>query len=169
MLPLYGMAHGYEEQLAVLLVTVLFIGDALLQVPLGWVSDKLGTVRVHLACGGLFVLMLAGLPFSYGTGWVWANVFLLGAVAGSIYTLALVRAGKQFSVVNLVAINALFGVLWGVGSFSGPLVSGSLMQWYGRDGLIAVLGLLGLLFLAANTLSATQRNAAGQTDPEPAE
>ncbi|RNM11978.1 MFS transporter, partial [Dickeya undicola] len=53
--------------------------------------------------------------------------------------------------------NALFGVLWGVGSFSGPLVSGSLMQWYGRDGLIVILALLGLLFLAANTLLATRR------------
>ncbi|WP_050570976.1 MFS transporter [Dickeya zeae] len=170
MLPLYGMAHGYEESLAVLLVTVLFIGDALLQVPLGWISDKLGTVRVHLACGVMFVLMLAGLPFSYGTGWVWANVFVLGAVAGSIYTLSLVRAGKSFSGVDLVAINALFGVLWGVGSFSGPLVSGSLMQWYGRDGLIAILVLLGLLFLAANALpTMTARYADRAVNQEVAE
>ncbi|WP_051124149.1 MULTISPECIES: MFS transporter [Dickeya] len=158
MLPLYGMAYGYEERLAVLLVTVLFIGDTLLQVPIGWLSDKFGTVRAHKVCGGIFVLMLVGLPLSYGTGWVWANVFWLGAAAGSIYTLSLVRAGKQFQGVDLVAINALFGVLWGIGSFSGPLMSGALMQWYGHDGLVIILTLLGLLFLAANALPARRRN-----------
>ncbi|MGM3189331.1 MFS transporter [Musicola paradisiaca] len=157
MLPLYGMAHGYEERLAVLLVTVLFVGDALLQAPLGWLSDRLGTVRVHVCCGALFVLMLVALPLSYGTGWVWANVFLLGAVAGSIYTLSLVRAGKRFQGIDLVAMNALFGLLWGAGSFSGPLVSGALMQGYGNDGLIAGLILLGGLFLLANALPGLRR------------
>ncbi|MCA7000933.1 hypothetical protein [Dickeya solani] len=32
----------HRRRNSVLLVTVLFIGDALLQVPLGWVSDTLG-------------------------------------------------------------------------------------------------------------------------------
>ena len=43
------------------------------------------------------------------------------------------------------------------------------MQWYGRDGLIAILGLLGLLFLAANALATTQRDAARPASPEVAE
>lgn len=150
MLPLYGIASGYEQRVAVLLVTVLFIGDALLQAPLGWLSDRLGAARVHLGCGAMLVLLLAALPWSYGVGWVWAHVFVLGAVAGGIYTLSLVRASQRFAGAELVAVNALFGVLWGVGSFCGPMVSGAAMAWFGPQGLILTLALLGGISLAVN-------------------
>lgn len=41
LLPLYGLQYGLSEQTAVLAVSVLFIGDALFQMPLGWLANVL--------------------------------------------------------------------------------------------------------------------------------
>lgn len=115
--PLYGMVNGLTESTAVLLVTVIFLGDALLQPLMGWMVDKLGIRRVHISCGIIFCILLMLVPLSFNFLYaLFLNCFILGAVAGAIYTLSLVRAGNRFSGQKLIVANSIFGVIWGVGS-----------------------------------------------------
>ncbi|HBQ6298768.1 TPA: MFS transporter, partial [Klebsiella pneumoniae] len=140
LLPLYGMDKGLNEGLAVLLVTMVLTGDAMFQTPLGWLADRVGIRRVHLSCAVVFSLSLLALPLMLGSRiQLMAICLLLGAAAGALYTLSLVRAGKTFNGQKLIMINALFGFFWSAGSVAGPVVSGMLIGITGYDGLIVTL------------------------------
>ncbi|HAT1610447.1 TPA: MFS transporter [Raoultella planticola] len=158
LLPLYGMDKGLNEAMAVLLVTVVLTGDAFFQAPLGWVADKFGIRRVHLSCAGVFCLALVALPFLLASNiQLIVGCLILGAAAGALYTLSLVRAGKTFSGQKLIMINALLGFFWSAGSVAGPVVSSLLISVSGYDGLLVALLACGVLFLLIQCLGKTEK------------
>ena len=142
LLPLYGLQYGLSEQTAVLAVSVLFIGDALFQMPLGWLADRFGAKRVHSYCARFFIVFLLVLPWAMSSMALWLVLLLLGASAGGLYTLGLIRVGGRFKGQDLVAANAAIGIVWGVGSLTGPIISNGLMNTLGSNGLL--YGLVGL-------------------------
>ena len=142
LLPLYGLQYGLSEQTAVLAVSVLFIGDALFQMPLGWLADRFGAKRVHSYCARFFIVFLLVLPWAMDSMALWLVLMLLGASAGGLYTLGLIRVGGRFEGQDLVAANAAIGIVWGVGSLTGPIISNGLMNVLGSNGLL--YGLVGL-------------------------
>lgn len=158
LLPLYGMDKGLNEAMAVLLVTIVLTGDAFFQAPLGWVADKFGIRRVHLSCAVVFCLALAALPFLLASPvQLIVGCLILGAAAGALYTLSLVRTGKTFSGQKLIMINALLGFFWSAGSVAGPVVSSLLISVSGYDGLLVTLLACGVLFLLIQCLGKTEK------------
>lgn len=158
LLPLYGMDKGLNEAMAVLLVTIVLTGDAFFQAPLGWVADKFGIRRVHLSCAAVFCLALVALPFLLPSPvQLIVGCLILGAAAGALYTLSLVRAGKTFSGQKLIMINALLGFFWSAGSVAGPVVSSLLISVSGYDGLLIALLACGVLFLLIQCLGKTEK------------
>ncbi|MCL6324650.1 MFS transporter [Pectobacterium polaris] len=146
--PLYGMEQGLDEKSAILLVTLIFLGDAVFQTPIGWLADKCGIIKIHISCGILFCVMLVLITFSFSSPSLLVPVcVVLGAAAGGLYTLSLVRAGQKFAGQRLIVMNSLLGLVWSAGSISGPLLSGAAITFYGYDGLIAILLLTGVLFV----------------------
>ncbi len=59
-----------------------------------------------------------------------------------IYTMALIQLGEQFSGQRLIAGNAAFALVWGLGGIVGSPATGLTMQLIGHQGLPASLGLL---------------------------
>ncbi|WP_437616077.1 MFS transporter [Erwinia sp. V71] len=155
--PLYGMAQGLSEQHAMMLVTVILAGDALLQVPLGYLADRAGIRRVHIASGVIFCLMMLLLPFLFSSPvlLVLASL-LLGAFAGALYTLSLVRAGKLLAGQKLIMMNAILGLVWSAGSISGPVVSGAMISLTGYHGLAAILCAAGMVFIGLQLMAPEQ-------------
>ncbi|MBA0181573.1 MFS transporter [Pectobacterium carotovorum] len=146
--PLYGMEQGLDEKSAILLVTLIFLGDAVFQTPIGWLADKCGIIKTHISCGILFCVMLVLITFSFSSPALLVPAcIVLGAAAGGLYTLSLVRAGQKFAGQRLIVMNSLLGLVWSAGSISGPLFSGAAITFYGYDGLIAILLLTGVLFV----------------------
>lgn len=147
--PVYASSHGWAVGVAALMASVILAGDMLFQVPLGWLSDRLDRRGLHLACGGLTLALALALPWLIEQReLLWPALVLLGAAAGGIYTLALVLIGQHFRGPELVTANACAGLLWGVGSLLGPLLSGALMD-IGPQGLPLALCLAASLFVAA--------------------
>jgi len=127
--PVYAATHGYSIKLAALMVTIILLGDTAFQFPLGWLSDKLGRPGIYLGCGIIALLIGLALPLLMQTSTLlWPSLVILGAVAGGIYTLAIVLIGQSFSGADLVTANASAGLLWGIGSLLGPLLSGAAMS-----------------------------------------
>ncbi|MBN3264532.1 MFS transporter [Pectobacterium brasiliense] len=152
--PLYGMEQGLDEKSAILLVTLIFLGDAVFQTPIGWLADKCGIIKTHISCGILFCVMLALITFSFSSPSLLVPVcIVLGAAAGGLYTLSLVRAGQKFAGQRLIVMNSLLGLVWSAGSISGPLFSGAAITFYGYDGLIAILLLTGVLFVSIQRIA----------------
>ncbi len=147
LLPVYASSHGFAVGVAALMVTVVFAGDMLFQLPLGWLADRVERTGLHLACGLVAMAIGIGLPWLLNMPWLlWPLLVLLGAVAGGIYTLALVLIGQRFKGQDLVTANASVGLLWGVGSLVGPLLSGATMD-VAPHGLPMALALMAGLFV----------------------
>ncbi|KPY09386.1 Major facilitator family transporter [Pseudomonas coronafaciens pv. oryzae] len=145
--PVYAADHGYTIKLAALMVTVILLGDAMFQFPLGWLSDKVSRPAVYLGCGVLSLVI--GMSMSWLMNYpllIWPCLAVLGAVAGGVYTLAIILIGEKFTGRDLITANASAGLLWGVGSLLGPLVSGVVMTG-NANGLPLTLSAAALLFV----------------------
>ncbi len=150
LLPLFAMGHGISREVAVLFASAILLGDTTMQFPIGWLADRLGRARVHLGAGIVVAALLPLLPWAVSIPWLcWPLLFVLGAAAGSIYTLAIVACGERFTGVALVSASAVVSASWSAASFGGPLVAGALMQHSGRDSILWVLLAGALAFLAA--------------------
>jgi MFS family permease len=150
LLPLFAIGRGIRADVAVLFASAVLLGDTVMQVPIGWLADRVGRQRVHAGAGVVVALLLTVLPFAMATPWVfWPVLFVLGAAAGSIYTLAIVACGERFEGVALVSASALVSAAWSAASFGGPLVAGALMEHAGVDSMLWVLLAGVLAFLAA--------------------
>nr|WP_152987229.1 MFS transporter [Pseudomonas sp. TTU2014-080ASC] len=151
--PVYASSHGYALGVAALMASIILAGDMVFQVPLGWLSDRLDRRSLHLLCGVVTLSIGAALPWLIGQSHLlWPALVLIGAAAGGIYTLALVLIGQDFRGSDLVTANACVGMLWGIGSLSGPLLSGVLMN-SGSHGLPLALSLAASVFVVAAILS----------------
>lgn len=147
LLPVYATSHGFVVAVAALMVTVVFAADMVFQLPLGWLADRVERTGLHLLCGLVAMAIGIALPWLLQVTWLlWPMLVLLGAVAGGIYTLALVLIGQRFKGQDLVTANASVGLLWGVGSLVGPLVSGAAMG-VAPHGLPMALALMAGLFV----------------------
>lgn len=147
LLPVYATHHAFTVGVAALMVTVILTGDMIFQLPIGWLADRCERTALHLGCGVVALLIGLALPWLMQIpGLLWPALVLLGAVAGGVYTLALVLIGQQFKGQDLVTANASVGLLWGVGSLVGPLVSGAAMD-VAPHGLPMALAAMAALFV----------------------
>lgn len=142
LLAVYGAALGSGEARIAALLTVFVAGNAVLQVGLGRIAERYGAARTMLACTLAALLVCLLLPLAFAGWGVWPLIFLWGGVSFGIYTMALIALGERFSGAALIAGNAAFALVWGVGGMAGAPVTGLAMQGIGHHGLPAVLGLL---------------------------
>ncbi|SAK51193.1 major facilitator transporter [Caballeronia hypogeia] len=150
LMPLFAMSHGIGEDIGVLFASAILLGDTTMQFPIGWLADRIGRARVHAGAGVVVAVLLPLLPWAIAHPWIcWPLLFVIGAAAGSIYTLSIVACGERFRGPTLVSATAIVGASWSVASFGGPIVAGTLMQRVGADALIGVLTAAACAFLVA--------------------
>jgi MFS family permease len=140
--PVYGAALGSAEERIAALITCFIAGNAGLQIVLGRVAEKFGSTRTMLLCA---LASLAGcllLPWIFNSRLIWPLVFVWGGVSFGIYTMSLIQLGERFTGPALIAGNAAFALVWGVGGIVGSPATGVAMQLIGHQGLPWSLGLL---------------------------
>lgn len=138
----YGAALDSAEQRIASLITCFIAGNAMLQIVLGRIAESLGSRRTLLRC---VLACLAGcllLPVVFDTWLIWPLVFVWGGVSFGIYTLSLIQLGERFTGQSLIAGNAAFALVWGLGGIVGSPATGMAMQMIGHQGLPLSLGLL---------------------------
>ena len=141
-LPIYGLRHGLTEATSSLALAVMIIGNVVLQIPIGWLADRIS--RRFLMSIMAIATMIGSLLLSLlirGSILLWPMLFVWGAIAFGIYTIALVELGDRFSGALLLAGNGAFGMMWGIGGIFGPPVAGTAMDLIDPEGLPIILGL----------------------------
>ncbi|MGH6959139.1 MAG: MFS transporter, partial [Dongiaceae bacterium] len=146
-LPLYGTHSGLDEATAVTMLTVLLAGTTIIQLPLGWLADRL-PVR-HLLIGVTVVILLgwAAIPAATGTPLLWPTLLLLGCAVGGLWTVSLILVGERFEGADIAAANTARSVLYGLGAFGGPALAGVALELWDPHGVPLVIIVVGLLFL----------------------
>ncbi|WP_413991054.1 MFS transporter [Labrys okinawensis] len=153
----YGVALGSDEERIASLITCFIAGNAALQILLGHVAEQLGSARTLLFCA---LAALAGcplLPLIFNVWLVWPLVLVWGGFSFGLYTMALIQLGERFTGQALIAGNAAFAFVWGIGGIVGSPATGLAMQLIGHQGLPLCLGLL--CCVLAVSLMAERRRA----------
>jgi MFS family permease len=134
--PMYATGIGYSPQLALRLITTLMVGAIVLQLPIGYLADKVNSRRLMLALALVTTASALLWPFLLThTVVAFATVFLWGGLFVGIYTVALTDLGKRFQGAELIGIYSMMSVAWGVGALVGPSLVGAAMTVSSRFGL----------------------------------
>lgn len=129
MFPIYGLSMGHTEAIAAMMISAILAGDAIMQMPFGWLADHMNRTRLYRICGVVTLLASLLLPITMShTFLIWPLLLVLGATAGAIYTIALVQIGQYFSGNDLMVANASAAMLWGIGNLAGPLLAGAVSE-----------------------------------------
>ena len=140
LLPVFGLHLGMEEQAAVLLVTLLVAGSILMQLPLGWLSDRMERHHVLKICAVAGTGAAIALPLTIGTDWaMWISLFVLGGAISGLYIVSLAIVGDCYTGGELARAVIVIAMIFAVGSTLGPLVSGGAMELWDPYGLNVII------------------------------
>lgn len=165
LLPVYLIREGFAQTLALLMVSTVVLGDAVLQLPIGWLADKVRRTTLFRVCGVILLCSSASIPVLLQTPLIWPALVLFGASAGGLYTLSLILVGQRFRDDALVRANAHIALLWGFGCLLGPFSTGAASRWLSSHslpwlmaGMAAVFLLLALRRGAFEAVAVVQRD-----------
>lgn len=140
LLPVYGTHFDIPETRMSALLSTMIAGNIAMQVPLGLLAERLTARLVRFGCVSVTVLGCALSPALIETPLIWPCVFIWGAVSYGIYTMSIIELGERFTGSALVAGNASFSLMWGVGGILVPPLTGGVMDLIGAAGLPVTLG-----------------------------
>ena len=145
LLPVYGIQTGLSVSIAATALSVLMIGNILLQFPLGWMADRMPHRALLAGCALITMLMLLVLPLVMTTVWMWPVLVIIGSTGYGVYTVALTSLGDRFSGQELINGSAAFAVIWGIGALFGSVSGGWAMSSFGPHGLPVYIAAVYLL------------------------
>ncbi len=146
LLPVYGVRLGLDAKTASYGLSVLIMGNIILQFPIGWLADRFDKRAVMTGLALVTAVFLLALPLAMGTVAMWPLLFVAGASGYGIYTVALSALGQRFSGHELVQGSAAFATMWGSGALIGATLGGGMMTWLGPHGLPLLLAAIMALF-----------------------
>lgn len=166
--PIYAGQLGLDRSGIAWFMVATIMGGALLQRPLGRLSDRMDRrIGLALACalaGG--VALAAGSVTTWSPPMLFAAFFVYGGLAFSIYPMSVAHMLDTLPAEDLLAGCSSLLLVHGIGAMLGPALAGQAMTRFGPSALplyfAGVLGLLTLYLLLR--LSAHRR-----TRPHPAQ
>lgn len=134
--PIYGARIGYSEADAALLLSMIGLGNVMLQIPMGMLSDRIRDRRhLLLACAVVGLVGTIVMPLVAFDWHVMAVLlFIWGGVVAALYTVGLAHLGSRLTGRDLASANAAFVLCYGLGMVLGPQVIGIGMDVFGAHG-----------------------------------
>lgn len=135
--------QGYTATLAGLAIGIYGLTQAVLQIPLGWLSDRIG--RKPVIIGGLLVFALGSVVAALSTtleGVILGRALQgAGAIASAIMALAADLTREEHRMKVMATIGMSIGLAFAAALVLGPLLQG----WFGVPGIFWTTALLALL------------------------
>ncbi|BAU77247.1 MFS transporter [Metapseudomonas furukawaii] len=147
LLPVYGLRQGFTQEVALLMASVVVVGDAALQLPIGWLADRMSRLSLFRICGVTLLGSSLAVPLLLHAPLIWPVWVVFGASAGGLFTLALILIGERYRDDELVRANAHIAQLWGIGCLVGPLATGAVSQWATGHALPLMMALGAAVFV----------------------
>lgn len=134
--PVYGARIGYPEADTAILLSMVGLGNVLLQIPLGMVSDRIRDRRhLLMLCASVGLAGMLALPLIAGHWYLMASLlFVWGGAVAAMYTIGLAHLGSRLSGRELANANAAFVFCYGVGMLVGPQFVGFGIDVFGAPG-----------------------------------
>ncbi|MEZ5811910.1 MAG: MFS transporter [Rhizobiaceae bacterium] len=139
LLPLHFASFGYPLASSAILVSAFGFGGTLLQPPLGYLSDRMGYNFAQALCAASVAfscIVVATAPLNLPV--MLLTLFVLGAGAGGLNTLAVIEAGQTLEGPDIPASMTAIAMLYTLGGVFGPVASASVLHMAGNRGMIAL-------------------------------
>ncbi len=149
LLPVFAIRVGYEEYAAALFLTILGLGNVILQIPLGVWSDRTKDRRtVLMACALTGAIGAILIPLAANIGWLLGGIlFIYGGIISGMYTVGLAHLGSRLKGSDLAQANAAFVLCYGIGMTIGPFATGKAMDIIGPSGFGVMLFIFFAMYL----------------------
>ncbi|MBX3583983.1 MAG: MFS transporter [Rhizobiaceae bacterium] len=138
--PIHATAKGFTQQEVAALMFAMPLGTLLLQIPMGWVSDRTDRRYVLIAASILVALIgAAAARFDGASLGVVLVIYLVWSGASeSIYSLATAHANDRASKEDLVALSSTLLFAWSIGGIIAPALGTALTARFGTQSFIYV-------------------------------
>lgn len=145
----WGIRSGHDETSSVQFIFWLAAGSMALQLPIGWLADRLDRRHLLAVAGAVSVVMpLIAAAVADSVHGVATAVFLWGGVAAGMYTLALVELGARYRGAELAEANGAAVLAYGLGALLAPLALGWAMDAVPPNGLLYLAALCAAAYCA---------------------
>jgi MFS family permease len=148
--PLYAHRIGLTTEGVALFISLFILGGALLQFPLGRISDNsdrrkvIAYVTTIAALTALIFIFLPKIPWL-----IHGFALIYGGLVFAIYPIAVAHLVDNLEPKHMLAGGSSMLLLHGSGAMVGPLLTGQLIEWLGASSLLAfwsiVLAILAIL------------------------
>ena len=158
-LPLYGLRIGLPQDQSITLLSVVFAGNMALQIPLGWIADRVNRRSLLLALGVFCVIcpFLAASALSAGSPLAYAILFMWGGASFGLYTVGVTMLGERYRGGELTAANAAFVMTFELANLIGPPVAGWSIEAWAPTGLMAYMTAVAIGFVTVTLLRGLMR------------
>jgi MFS family permease len=159
--PVYAQQIGLPIPDVATLMAGALLGGALIQFPLGWLSDRMDRRRVLVAiAAGAFVIGVALAAFQPRAPIVVTGlVIAFGAMSYPMYALTVAHANDFAAGDDFVRIAGGLLLLYGIGTMIGPVVAAQAMDRIAPDGLFAFTAAIHLVMVAYTLVRMSRRAA----------
>ena len=158
LLPIWGVRIGLSVRLAAATLSAVYFGSIVLQVLIGWLSDRFSRIAALRLCGVVGLSGALVVAHVVPPPWLlFCVLFVWGGIASGIYPVALSMAGDRFRGTELVTVNAAMIIAYGCGALGGPPLGGVAVDLWNPRGLLWLFALLFLCLLAATCITTGRR------------
>ncbi|MFB2551035.1 MFS transporter [Ensifer soli] len=130
------------------LLGALVAGSALAQLPIGRLSDRIDRRLVMVGCGAFGMVACLAMVAAAGSSAAMLSLIagLVGTVLYPIYGINVAHANDLAEPQQYVEVSSGMMVTYGIGTITGPLVVGPVMDAFGPAALFAVLAVAFALY-----------------------
>ncbi|MDX8508123.1 MFS transporter [Mesorhizobium captivum] len=138
--PIHATAKGYRQADVALLLSAMPVGTLILQIPLGWLSDR--TDRRYVLAGAAALAVVASLlaiTFDGGALMALVMIYLIwDGASESIYSLSSAHAADRARKEELLALSSSLLFAWSLSGFIVPGIVTVLSAVFGTETFIYV-------------------------------
>jgi len=143
MASVYGAAAGLNAAQISGFVAAIFVGAMTLQLPIGWLSDRMDRRILILGVSAMGALS-TGVGIFLGVDFKTLLVlgFVMGGAASPLYSLLIAYTNDFLEVEDMAAASGALVFVYGLGAIVGPMATGQLMDMIGPHGFWVFLSAL---------------------------
>ncbi|MDB5774061.1 MAG: Major facilitator transporter [Herbaspirillum sp.] len=168
-LPFIGKEFHMDEVGLGMMLSVFFMGYAIIQLPGGWLSDKIGSRKMMIFSLVMFTI------FTALTGLAWSIVslfvirFFFGIFEGSFPTASFKAVSEHFPKSDRARVQSVLLATNPLSLAVAPIVAAPLIIWMGWRGMFIAMSVFGVIasilyMLKIKPLSASSENVSSEAD-----
>ncbi len=158
--PVFTAGYSADVSLAAWFMTSAVLGGALLQWPLGFLSDNYG--RRKILVGAALTCSVVGVVIALSVGnFSFIGINLLGAAWGAVafplYAIAVAHANDHAEPDEFVTVSSGLLLMYGAGAIVGPFLASALMELVNESALYLFTAAIHLLLVIYVSVRMTRR------------